>query len=42
MRFFESMPLQRLSGVVAGATLVAAVALGVLIKPTVRMMSGVK
>jgi proton-dependent oligopeptide transporter, POT family len=39
---FESMPLPQLFGVVAGTTLVAAVALAVLIKPTVRMMSGVK
>jgi POT family proton-dependent oligopeptide transporter len=35
---FESMPLQQLFGVVAASTLV----LAVLIKPTVRMMSGVK
>jgi len=39
---FESMPLPQLFGAVAASALVAAVMLAVLIKPTVRMMSGVK
>ena len=39
---FESMPLPQLFGAVAASALVAGLALAVLIKPTVRMMSGVK
>jgi POT family proton-dependent oligopeptide transporter len=39
---FESMPLPQLFGAVAASALVAALVLAVLIKPTVRMMSGVK
>jgi hypothetical protein len=36
------MPLPTLFGTVAGVTIVAAVLLAVLVKPTVRLMSGVK
>ncbi|MGA3237045.1 MAG: peptide MFS transporter [Bryobacteraceae bacterium] len=39
---FESMPLPQLFGAVAASALVAGVVLALLIKPTVRMMSGVK
>ncbi len=39
---FDSMPLPQLFGTVAGSALVAAVVLTILIKPTVKMMSGVK
>jgi POT family proton-dependent oligopeptide transporter len=39
---FESMPLPQLFGAVAASALVAGLVLAVLIKPTVRMMSGVK
>jgi proton-dependent oligopeptide transporter, POT family len=39
---YSSMPLPTLFGTVAGSTIVAAVMLGLLIKPTVRLMSGVK
>ena len=37
-----SMPMPTLFGAVAGFSLVAALALAVLIKPTVKLMSGVK
>jgi POT family proton-dependent oligopeptide transporter len=40
--FYSSIPLPTLFGIVAGATFVAAIALALLIKPTVRLMSGVK
>jgi hypothetical protein len=36
------MPLPTLFATVAGSTIVAALLLAVLIKPTVRLMSGVK
>jgi POT family proton-dependent oligopeptide transporter len=36
------MPLPQLFGAVAASALVAGLVLAVLIKPTVRMMSGVK
>jgi POT family proton-dependent oligopeptide transporter len=39
---YESMPLPTLFGVVAGISLVAAALLVLLVKPTVRLMSGVK
>jgi POT family proton-dependent oligopeptide transporter len=39
---FDSMPLPQLFGTVAGSALVAAVILALLIKPTVKLMSGVK
>ena len=39
---FESMPLPQLFGAVAASALVAALVLAALLKPTVRMMSGVK
>ena len=39
---YESIALPTLFGVVAGVAFVAALALIVLIKPTVRLMSGVK
>ncbi len=39
---FESMPLPQLFGTVAASAFVAAVVLALLIKPTVRLMSGVK
>ena len=39
---FESMPLPRLFGTVAASALIAAVVLGILIKPTEKLMSGVK
>jgi POT family proton-dependent oligopeptide transporter len=39
---YSSMPLPTLFGAVAGFTFVAAVILALLIKPTVRLMSGVK
>jgi len=39
---YSSMSLPMLFGVVAGSTIVAAVILALLIKPTVRFMSGVK
>ena len=39
---FESMPLPQLFGTVAASALIAAVVLAVLIKPTVKLMSGVK
>jgi POT family proton-dependent oligopeptide transporter len=39
---YESMPLPTLFGVVGAISLGAAVLLAVLIKPTVRLMSGVK
>jgi POT family proton-dependent oligopeptide transporter len=40
--FYSSMPLDSLFGWVAGPTLIAAVLLAILVKPTVRLMSGVK
>jgi POT family proton-dependent oligopeptide transporter len=40
--FYSAMPLPTLFSWVAGTTLVATVLLAVLIKPTVRLMSGVK
>ena len=40
--FYSSMPLPTLFGTVAALTIGAAVVLALLIKPTVRMMSGVK
>jgi POT family proton-dependent oligopeptide transporter len=40
--FYSSMPLPTLFGSVAGFTIAAAVVLALLIKPTVRLMSGVK
>jgi POT family proton-dependent oligopeptide transporter len=40
--FYSSMPLPKLFGSVAVFTLVAALVLALLIKPTVRLMSGVK
>jgi POT family proton-dependent oligopeptide transporter len=39
---FDSMPLPQLFGTVAASAFVAAVILALLIKPTVKMMSGVK
>jgi POT family proton-dependent oligopeptide transporter len=39
---YSSMPLPTLFGTVAASTIVAAVALALLIKPTVRLMSGIK
>ena len=39
---FESMPLPTLFGAVAASALIAALVLAILIKPTVRLMSGVK
>jgi POT family proton-dependent oligopeptide transporter len=39
---YSSMPLPTLFGTVAAVTIVAAVLLAVLVKPTVRLMSGVK
>jgi proton-dependent oligopeptide transporter, POT family len=39
---FESMPLPQLFGAVAASAFVAALVLAFLVKPTVRMMSGVK
>ncbi len=39
---FDSMPLPRLFGTVSASALAAAVLLALLIKPTVRLMSGVK
>jgi POT family proton-dependent oligopeptide transporter len=39
---FESMPLPQLFGAVAASAIAAGLVLGLLIKPTVRMMSGVK
>ncbi len=39
---YESMPLPELFGTVAGSTIVAGLILVALIKPTVRLMSGVK
>ena len=39
---YSAMPLPNLFGYVAGFTLAAAIVLALLIKPTVRMMSGVK
>jgi proton-dependent oligopeptide transporter, POT family len=39
---FDSMPLPQLFGTVAASALIAAVVLAVLIKPTVKLMSGVK
>jgi POT family proton-dependent oligopeptide transporter len=39
---FDSMPLPQLFGTVAVSALIAAVFLAILIKPTVRLMSGVK
>ncbi|HEX3880096.1 MAG TPA: peptide MFS transporter [Bryobacteraceae bacterium] len=39
---FESMPLPQLFGTVAASALIAAVVLAILIKPTVKLMSGVK
>jgi POT family proton-dependent oligopeptide transporter len=39
---YESVPLPTLFGIVAGVAFVAAMALVVLVKPTVRLMSGVK
>jgi POT family proton-dependent oligopeptide transporter len=39
---FDSMPLPTLFGTVAASALVAAVMLAVLIRPTLKMMSGVK
>ncbi|MGD0500585.1 MAG: peptide MFS transporter [Bryobacteraceae bacterium] len=39
---YESVPLPTLFGIVAGVAFVAALALIVLVKPTVRLMSGVK
>jgi POT family proton-dependent oligopeptide transporter len=39
---YESMPLPQLFGVVASVALGAAVVLAILVKPTVRLMGGVK
>jgi len=39
---YSSMPLPTLFGAVAAFSILAAVALFILIKPTVRMMQGVK
>jgi POT family proton-dependent oligopeptide transporter len=39
---YSSMPLPTLFGSVAGFTIAAALVLALLIKPTVRLMSGVK
>ncbi len=39
---FDSMPLPQLFGTVAASALIAAVVLAILIKPTVKMMAGVK
>jgi POT family proton-dependent oligopeptide transporter len=39
---YSSMPLPTLFGSVAGFSIVAAIALAILIKPTVRLMQGVK
>ncbi len=39
---YSSMPLPTLFGTVAGSTIAAAIVLALLIKPTVRLMSGVK
>jgi hypothetical protein len=39
---YGSMPLPTLFGIVAGFTIAAAVVMTVLIKPTVKLMSGVK
>jgi len=39
---YSSMPLPHLFGSVAGFSILAAVALAILIKPTVRLMQGVK
>jgi len=39
---YSSMPLPTLFGTVAAVTIAAAVVLALLIKPTVRLMSGVK
>jgi len=39
---YESMPLPVLFGVVAGISFGAAVLLALLIKPTVKLMAGVK
>jgi POT family proton-dependent oligopeptide transporter len=39
---FDSMPLPQLFGTVAASALIAAVVLAILIKPTVKLMSGVK
>jgi POT family proton-dependent oligopeptide transporter len=39
---YESMPLPQLFGVVAGISFVAAIVLIVLVRPTVRLMGGVK
>jgi POT family proton-dependent oligopeptide transporter len=39
---YSSMPLPTLFGTVAAFSLIAAFALALLIKPTVRLMSGVK
>jgi POT family proton-dependent oligopeptide transporter len=39
---YSSMPLPRLFGTVAAVTIVAALILALLVKPTVRLMSGVK
>ena len=40
--FYETMPLPQLFGVVAGLSVAAAVLLALLVKPTVRLMAGVK
>ena len=40
--FYESMPLTQLFGTVAGVSLVAMLILVLMIKPTVRLMAGVK
>jgi POT family proton-dependent oligopeptide transporter len=39
---YSSMPLPTLFGSVAGFSIVAALVLAILIKPTVRLMQGVK
>jgi POT family proton-dependent oligopeptide transporter len=38
---YSSIPLPSLFGIVAGCTIVAALVLALLIRPTVRLMSGV-
>jgi len=39
---FDTMPLPQLFGTVAASALIAALVLAILIKPTVKLMSGVK
>jgi dipeptide/tripeptide permease len=40
--FYESLPLTELFGIVAALSVVATIALALAIKPTVRLMDGVK